>query len=145
MPPPNSPIFFIDRSLGRKVVAEALIAHGEQVVIHDDEFSQSTSDIAWLSKVGAKGWVVLTKDARIRTNALERQALLNANVAAFMLARGDLSGNQMAAAFLLGLKAIKKTLSRDIAPFIATVNTDGKVHLHYSQGALLRPSKIVKG
>ena len=58
------------------VVAEALRAHGERVVVHDEYFAADAPDVQWLRQVGEKGWVVLTKDARIRTNALERQALL---------------------------------------------------------------------
>ena len=40
--------------------------------------------------------MVLTKDARIRTNALEREALLSAGVAAFMVGSGDVTGPAMA-------------------------------------------------
>ena len=42
--PPESLIFFIDRSLGRKVVPGALRTAGEEVRIHDDYFPQDAKD-----------------------------------------------------------------------------------------------------
>ncbi len=67
------------------MVVAALRTAKEAVIVHDDVFPDDAPDVEWLSEVGKRGWVVLTKDARIRTNALERAALLDANVAAFML------------------------------------------------------------
>jgi hypothetical protein len=37
--PPERLVFFIDRSLGRKVIPDALRAAGEEVRIHDDHSS----------------------------------------------------------------------------------------------------------
>lgn len=48
---------------------------------------------AW--RLGARGWVVLTKDNRIRRHPLELQTLLAANVAAFMVTATDLTGADM--------------------------------------------------
>ncbi|HSQ67020.1 MAG TPA: hypothetical protein VLM85_27570 [Polyangiaceae bacterium] len=104
--------FFVDRSLGAGVVVQALREAKETVVVHDDEFGLDTADTAWLGVAGRRRWVVLTKDARIRTNALEREALLSAGVAAFMLGRGDVTGSAMAAAFVAALPRIKKVLRR---------------------------------
>jgi len=80
--------YFVDRSLGRKVLVTHLRAHGLQVEAHDDHFAADTTDAEWLGAVGRRGWVVLTKDKAIRRNTLEREALLEANVACFMLGRG---------------------------------------------------------
>lgn len=65
--PLNPPlVFFIDRSLGQKVIAGRLRQCGVQVEIHDDHFPQNDPDEDWISEVGKRGWVVLTKDDRIR-------------------------------------------------------------------------------
>ena len=80
--PPEAPLtFFVDRSLGGQIVASGLRGEGETVEVHDDHFAKDTPDVTWLAAVGEKGWVVLSKDDRIRTNALEREALLAASVA----------------------------------------------------------------
>jgi len=59
-------IFFLDRSLGKHIVADALRQAGAEVQLHDDYFSQDARDEEWLQEVGRRGWIVLTKDDRIR-------------------------------------------------------------------------------
>jgi hypothetical protein len=87
---------------------------------------------------------VLTKDARIRTNALERGALLSANVAAFMLGRGDMKGPQMAATFIAALPRMATILRRWDVPIVATVTAVGGVSVLYASGALLQRARLVK-
>jgi hypothetical protein len=135
---------FVDRSLGGSFVAKALREAGQHVVAHDDEFEPNARDVDWLRVVGKRGWVVLTKDARIRTNGLEREALLFANVAAFILGRGDMKGPQMAVAFLSALPRMTKVLHRWDVPIIATVTAVGGVSVLYANGARLRSPKLVK-
>ncbi|SRR5213594_2610323 len=64
--PPESPTLFLDRSFGKKTVAEALRGAGANVEVHDDHFPQDATDETWLTEVGKKDWIVLTKDRRIR-------------------------------------------------------------------------------
>jgi hypothetical protein len=54
--------FFVDRSLGRCVVADALRRAGEKVVVHDDVFAPDVFDEEWLRRAGAEGWIVLTNE-----------------------------------------------------------------------------------
>jgi hypothetical protein len=56
--------FFLDRSLGKEIVAQALRAAGADVEIHDDHFPPDAKDEDWLTEVGSLGWIVLTKDRR---------------------------------------------------------------------------------
>ena len=53
--------------VGAVFVAGALREAGHVVLVHDDEFEPDARDVDWLQAVGQRGWVVLTKDARIRT------------------------------------------------------------------------------
>jgi hypothetical protein len=123
--------FFIDRALGKNHVAAALRGAGERVEVHDDHFAQDVDDVDWLADVGARGWVVLTKDARIRANELERGELFAARAAAFMLGRGDRTGPEMADIFVRSLPAMKRALRRLHVPFIATVTATGTVTVLY--------------
>ena len=136
--------FFVDRSLGGAFVAGALRAAGHAVVVHDDEFRPDARDVDWLTTVGARGWVVLTKDARIRTNSLERETLLAANVAAFMLGRGDMKGPQMAATFLAAVPRMSRVLRRWDLPIVATVTAAGAVSVLYAHGVRLHPARLMK-
>jgi PIN like domain len=141
---PEPYVFFIDRSLGGRVVAEALRAAGEDVRVHDDLFQQDTDDEVWLADVGHRKWVVLTKDVLIRRDSLQRRALLSASVAAFVLARGDVSGGLMASAFVAALPRMKKTLRRFDVPFIASVTVGGDVVLMHEASGPTKPPKRVK-
>jgi predicted nuclease of predicted toxin-antitoxin system len=126
-------IFFLDRSLGKHIVADALRQAGAAVEAHDDHFSQDARDEEWLREVGQRGWIVLTRDDRIRYRFHERTALIQAGVRAFVLVRRSLSGPAMAAAFVQALPAMQRFVVRHQAPFIARVTQAGNVSL------LLRP------
>ncbi len=95
--------FFLDRALGRHLVPGALRDAGLTVRTMVEEFGereQSVSDVEWLNHAGQQGWVVLTKDRRIRRRPAERQVILDSGVRAFVLSRGDLTGQQQAERFV---------------------------------------------
>jgi hypothetical protein len=126
-------IFFLDRSLGKHIVADALRQVGAAVQLHDDHFPQDARDEEWLRTVGERGWIVLTRDDRIRYRSQERTALIQARVRAFVLSGRSLSGPVMAAAFVQALPAMRRFVARHQGPFIARVTQTGGVSL------LLRP------
>jgi hypothetical protein len=119
----------VDRALGTGAIAEALRAAGCAVEIHDQHFPQAAKDTEWLPEVGRRGWVVLTKDHHIRTRQNELVALLSAGVAAFVLTSGDLTGPEMAQAFVRALPRIRRMLVGQPRPFIARVSGSGDVVL----------------
>jgi hypothetical protein len=119
----------VDRALGTITVAAALRSAGCTVEIHDQHFAPDAKDTEWLPEVGRRGWAVLTKDHHIRTRQSELVALLKAGVAAFVLTAGDLSGPEMAAAFVRALPKIKRMLVGEPRPFIARVSPAGVVTL----------------
>ncbi|MSU58206.1 MAG: hypothetical protein EXS35_08500 [Pedosphaera sp.] len=128
--PPERLVFFVDRSLGRKVIPDALRAAGEEVRVHDDFFPQDAKDEVWLTDVGRRGWVVLTKDKHIRYREVEVRALLAAKVRAFILtAKGDLSGTEVGQIFVKAMPAMKKLCENTAPPFIARVSRDSSVSL----------------
>ena len=122
-------IFFLDRSLGKHIVADALRHAGAQVEVHDDHFPMDAKDHEWLPPVGERGWIVLTRDDRIRYRTQERTALIQAGARAFVLVRRSLSGPAMAAAFVNALPAIQRFVERHQAPFITRVTQTGNVSL----------------
>lgn len=100
---------------------------GATVFVHDDHFPPDEQDINWLNVAGGNGWIVLTKDSRIRYRALEKMTLMQAGVAAFILTSADLKGNEMAEIFVKALPAISRTLKKYQKPFIAKIIRNGKV------------------
>ena len=65
---PPDPEFFLDRSLGRYLVAEALRAAGLIVhtlaSVYGEERGQAVHDEEWLALAGARGWAVLAEKGR---------------------------------------------------------------------------------
>jgi hypothetical protein len=129
VPSPPEPVFFVDRSLGSVDVPAGLRAAGATIEIHDDHFPQTQADVAWLPTVGGAGWVVLTKDRRIRTRKLEAQALMDAGVGPFVLTAGDVTGAEMAEALVKALPRMRRMAAKLVRPFIATVSRSGDVTL----------------
>ncbi len=119
----------MDRALGTATVARALQGASSSVEIHDRHFAPGAKDTEWLPEVGRRGWVVLTKDHHIRTRQSELVALLSAGVAAFVLTAGDLSGPEMAEAFVRALPKMNRMLVGQPRPFIARVSPRGVVTL----------------
>jgi hypothetical protein len=120
-------VLFIDRCLGRIAVATALRAAGARVETHDAHFDITCDDDEWLPRVGAFGWVVLTKDKYIRRRPKERRALEDAKVAAFVLTANRVNAKEMADAFVAALPRIRQVAAKYTRPLIATVSRTGLI------------------
>lgn len=123
--PPERIVVFVDRSLGRGYVADALRAAGVDVVLHDDHFDQHTLDVEWLPAVASRGWIVLTKDKRIRFRSSERRALVNSGARMFVLVSGNARGEELASWIRRHLARMLDLALHEPAPFIAAVNRSG--------------------
>jgi PIN like domain len=132
---PDKPRFLVDESLGGQLVTSALREAGAAVERLRDHFPPGTPDRDWLTDVGKRGWVVLTKDKRIRRRPAEVAAIVGANVRAFVFTSGNTTGQAMAQAYVAALPAMQQ-YCRDFAPpFVATVSAAGRVKMFY------RPSR----
>jgi predicted nuclease of predicted toxin-antitoxin system len=130
---PRPFVFFTDANLGRRIVPDALRAAGEQVRVHDEEFGQGTADTVWLDRAGLEGWIVLTKDSKIRYRSNETEVLVAAKVRAFVLVSSNLPGPEMAAVFVKALRSMKRLCAKQSAPFVAHVYRSGDVVLKLSR------------
>jgi hypothetical protein len=119
----------VDRSLGSRTVAKVLRDAGYAVEIHDDHFEQDTADDVWLRAIGRRNWVVLSKDDYIRRRAAEIGAIRAASVCIFVLGRGNLTGQQMAEAFVKAMPQIERVLSKYRPPLVCTVSCAGSVQV----------------
>ena len=126
--PPKPPEFFIDRSLGKKHLAEALRARGFTVhtmaSVYGEKRAQEMPDEEWLRDAGTNGWVVLMKDDRIRTRPAERDALARAGVRAFCLTNAQLRAHEQTTRFVRNIGRIEQRC-RKSGPFIYGVYDGG--------------------
>jgi PIN like domain len=126
---PPDRVFFIDYCLGGVAVPDALRAEGVRVEVHLDSFAPDLSDELLLAAIGQRGWVFLSKDGNIRKRLLERKALMESGVRAFILTSGNLRSDEQAMAFRLALPAIQKLCNENEGPFIARVTRLGNVEV----------------
>jgi hypothetical protein len=139
----REPVFFLDRSLGRKIVAEKMRAHGLHVEIHVDHFPKTerepeANDETWLREVGKRGWVILSKDQHLHRNQIEISGLLGSGAPSFVLTAGTMGGDQMAETFIKAMPAIRRFLDRFEPPFLAKISATGRVSLFLSHSDLIK-------
>lgn len=120
--PPSRSVFFLDRSVGKHLVASALRRAGAEVELHDDHFRRDADDQDWIVEVSRRGWSVITKDTRIRYRPLELAAVSAAEARLFVLTAGNASGSEMAEILVMHLAKMKRISIREPAPFIARVS-----------------------
>lgn len=84
------------------------------------------ADTAWLPVIGQAGLVVLTRDKRIRSRPLERQALLDHNVrACFLTSGGSLTLFEQLRLWLRYWDDIEDLVADQPAPWLASVTRAG--------------------
>lgn len=116
----ESPRFFLDRSLGRHIVAEALRREGVDVQTLAERYpedEQFVADEVWIREVTADGLVILMKDDRIRRKPHERQAILESGAKAFVVTNANLRGDELARLFVENRHRIAQRCRR-AGPFI---------------------------
>jgi predicted nuclease of predicted toxin-antitoxin system len=134
----DKPIFFIDRALGKKYVADALRSVGANVEVHADHFSPDAPDIEWLPEVSFRGWLILTKDDEIGRNFLEQMAIASSDAKVFVLSLRNLTGEEMAEIFVQAIERMEKFARSNQSPFIAKIYKYGKVRVWKNHTQLLK-------
>lgn len=117
----TAPEFFIDRSLGRKHLAEALEELGltthTMASVYGERIAQELEDERWLADVGQHDWIVLMKDDAIRRRPSERDVLEAANVRAFCLTNAQLRASEQSARFVGNIERILRQAEKP-GPYI---------------------------
>lgn len=116
--------FFVDECLGRGV-GVALQQVGLTVEYHKSHFDEGALDEVWIPEVGARGWIVLTKDKAIRRNSAERRAIIAVKIRIFTLRSGSMTGDEMAEIFVSNLPRIGRFIKNHQPPFIARISATG--------------------
>jgi predicted nuclease of predicted toxin-antitoxin system len=125
-PPPSPEVIFVDRSLGSQKVPAGLRASGIHVEVHDDHFARDEDDIVWLKACGKNGWVVLTKDERIRRDPAEVRAIIASGAHAIFIGRQDVTAEEMLQDLLPALPRMMKRFA-GAQPTYLLVHKGGRV------------------
>ncbi|MFM9968212.1 MAG: hypothetical protein ACKVQK_07405 [Burkholderiales bacterium] len=122
---PEPVCFFVDESLDSMIVASALRDAGANIERAADHFPKGSLDEVWLTEVGQKGWVVLTRDKRIRYRQLERLALKSARVRAFVFIGGNVTMQETGEILVKALDRMTKIVRAVPGPFIYHLGRSG--------------------
>ena len=114
---PRELVFFTDRDLGRQFPA-LLRAAGVRLERHDDHFGSDTPDEEWIGEIGRRGWIAVSRDARIRYSPLALSVLMESGTQLFVLV-GKLTTAEAAETFLKWRERIVETVVSERGPFIA--------------------------
>ena len=80
---------------------------------------------SWLRIAGAKGWIVLMRDQRVRHRPLEIHALRNAGVAAFVFTAGQATAQRTADVVTAKLRTMINLSVSEPRPFLYTLSAGG--------------------
>ena len=119
----SPPEFYVDLSLGRTVV-DTLRANGLNVRSEAEVFGERVEgvpDVEWLERAGREGWIVLSKDKRLRHDREQQAMMVEHGVKAFVLTSGNLKAADQAARFLSNIGRITEAARFD-GPFIYAVH-----------------------
>lgn len=115
----DTPTFFTDRDLGRRV-PDALRDAGFTVERHDDHFGPLTTDPQWLAEVGRRGWIAFSHNRDIRYRSQERDAAMRAGIPLFFLI-GHAPHSELASNLITTFPRVIQFLQEHQPPFIAKI------------------------
>ena len=95
-------------------------------------------DHVWIPEVTARGWIILTKDKRIRYSPVEIRAIQEANARYVCLSAGNLRGDEQAQCLLQHWKTIDSVVASKRAPLIVTVT---RLQVQWLDGQTWRVAK----
>ena len=101
--------------------------YGATVEHAGEAFPFGTIDEEWLTACGERGWIVLTRDKRIRRRVLEREAIRRSGAAVFALTVGEATAKETAdIVSKLLAKMVNMTVSEP-KPFLYTFGLSGRL------------------
>ncbi|WP_208027656.1 hypothetical protein [Rhabdothermincola sediminis] len=136
--PPDPPEFFVDRSLGRHLLPNALRRAGFTVhtmaEVYGEDDAQMVKDEVWLLHAAEQDWVVFTKDDAIRRRPAELAMVEKHAVKMFCLTNANRTGPEQCDLFLTNMKRIIRRAQRR-GPWIDGVYADSVRQLWPARGS----------
>ena len=118
---------FLDRNLGKHIIAEELRSLGMKVEVHDDHLPPDAPDEDWIALVGKEGWVALTMDKNVRHRKAELDYIRRHSARVVVLRAKNATGSDIGDLLAKGRNSIIRFATKTAAPFVARIDRRGKV------------------
>lgn len=129
-PSPSDVRLYLDRNLGKHVIAGALRAVGIAVEVHDDHLAANAPDEEWISLVGRTQWLAITKDKNIRYRAAELEAIKEHGAKVLVVRAKNATGQDIADILIKANVQIQRFAQTHPAPFVAGIDRSGRVSMY---------------
>jgi len=117
-------MFFFDNNLSSKLPA-GLRGFGEKATHLQDHFAGDTPDAKWITDIAAWGWILVTRDLRIKRNPAEKGALREGRLGAFFLSGKNRTHCQLIQQVVRHWPQMKVLASKTPKPFAFRVPPTG--------------------
>jgi hypothetical protein len=124
----HRPTLFIDRCAWSGKLGAALTAANIPHVPHNRHFRHDTADEVWLRAVKDNGWLILTRDQRIRYRINEHRALVEARLMMFVLSQGGLTAEETGRIVCQAYPEIARQSVLHAAPALFSITRSGDVN-----------------
>ena len=121
----EEPVLFLDRNLGKHVIADRLRAEGMAVEVHDDHLPPDAPDEDWLAYVGRRGWIALTNDKNIRYRTAELTAIRKHGVRIIVIRAKNATAVDMAEMVVKGRRRIADFAEKPSGSLVAAMYANG--------------------
>jgi PIN like domain len=126
---PDEPIYFVDRTHGRKKLPNLLKKVGMKVEVHYNHFDPEAPDDEWIPKCVANGWVIITGDKAIETDPINAKAVEDSAAKVFITADTNSKAEEWAAAIIVGRRKLARVAEYNNGAFCVNIDkyADGHV------------------
>ena len=125
--PQPEPTLFLDRNLGRHIIAARLRSEGMAFEVHDDHLPLDAPDEDWIALVGRKNWVAITKDKNVRYRTAELQAIRRHSARIVVIRMKNATGSDIAELLVKGRRRIARFAANTPPPFVGGIYGSGTV------------------
>ena len=125
-PPRKDVPYYLDRNMGKHVIADALRAAGSSVELHDDHLAPDAPDEDWIALVGRNAWLAITKDKNIRYRAAEIEAIKQHRAKVYVVRAKNATGTDIADILVSGRVKIQQFARKNRPPFVAGIDRSGR-------------------
>ena len=123
----DEPVLFLDRNLGKHVIADELRSAGIFCEVHDDHLPIDAPDEVWIALAGRNGWIALTKDNNIRYRCAQLDSIRRHATRIIIIRVKNATGPEIAQILLKGINRIYQFYSSKDAPLVAAIYRDGRI------------------